>query len=456
MFKPKFSITSILKLYEEKKINSLELLQELYKNHKKYPNHNIYISEFFQELIDNKELKDKPVIPLSIKDLYFLRGTKTTAASKMLRDFISPCDAEVAARMKKHNVVFTGKTNMDEFAMGSSGKTSWFGQTLSIINNDQGKMMSPGGSSSGAAMSLLTESCLAAFGSDTGGSIRQPAAWCGLYGYKPTYGIFSRYGIIEMSNSLDTPGYFTSCIEDTQWIFERLIGKSSLDLTTVDYNYDCDSLKKTIGLFIDDQGSDVMNNELERKAKHLESKGYKIKRINIELLKYCINIYYIIVSSEVASNMAKYNGIFYNRGCGDIYYKTRSDGFGDEVKRRILTGNCVSYQISSGNMEGSNLYEHALKMLQKLWEELEVIFKECDCILMPTYDGTGMTIEETNDPDPIKLYKCDLYTCFVNLIGLPGIHIPTNTHNNLPIGVQLVGPAFSDKVLFKISKHLEE
>ncbi len=387
---------------------------------------------------------------MSIKDLYFIENKVTTAASRMLKDFVAPCDATTITRLKHHDFIFTGKTKLDEFANGSSGKTSAFGQTLSTIKNKHGEVMSPGGSSSGAVVSILAETCLAGMGTDTGGSIRQPAAWSGLVGYKPTYGIFSRYGVIEMAHSLDCPGIFTKTVDDLEYIWERLIGKCSKDLTTIDYHSPYKNHKKKVGLFIDPSGSKIISDELQAKAKVLESHGYEIVDVNLDLLKYCINIYYIICPLEIASNMAKYNGIFYNKEYGDIYVKTRSHGFGDEVKRRILIGNYIGY-----NIHEDNLYSHALKLLNKIYEYLMNIFKECDCILMPTYDGTGMTIEETKSPDPLKMYKCDLYTCPMNLLGLPAIHIPTNTHEGLPIGVQLFGPALSDHILFDIAKLIE-
>lgn len=446
-----FTITNVLKMYEKNEINSKELIQELYQNYEKHKDKNIYLSSYFEELLNNRSLDDQKILPISVKDLYFIKDRITTAASRMLESFVAPCDSEVISRLKNNNFIFTGKTNLDEFAMGSSGKTSAFGQTLSTIKNKNGDIMSPGGSSSGAVVSLLAETCLAALGTDTGGSIRQPASWTGLYGYKPTYGIFSRHGIIEMAHSLDCPGLITHCIDDIIYMWKLLIGKCSFDLTTVDYKPNYINHKKKIGLFIDPEGSELMQNELQKQAKILESQGYEIKEINIDLLKYCINIYYIICPLEVASNMAKYNGIFYNKNFGDIYINTRTQGFGDEVKRRIMIGNYIAY-----NIHESNLYSHALKLLNKLNNYLmDSIFNECDCILMPTYDGVGMTINETIIPDPIKMYKCDLYTCFNNLLGIPGLHVPTNYHEGLPLGVQLVGPAFSDHILFDIAKLIE-
>lgn len=443
----RLTIQNVLELYKKNQINSKELIEELYKNNLNHKDKNIYITELYEELLADKSIESRQVIPISVKDLYYIKGTKTTAASKMLKDFYSPCDAEIITRLRNNEVVFTGKTNLDEFAMGSSGKTSAFGQTLSLFKNKNGEVMSPGGSSSGAAVSLLAGTCLASLGTDTGGSIRQPASWCGLYGFKPTYGVFSRHGIIEMSHSLDCPGYFTHTIEDAQWLFEKLIGKCSNDSITVDYKRPQSNHKKKIGLWLD--GSDLTKNELLSQAKKLEAKGYEIKEVDISFVKYCLSIYCIICSVEVSSNMAKYNGIFYSKEFEDIYMKTRTEGFGKEVKRRICIGNYINYNVYEGN-----LYHHSLKVLQKLWNQLMEIFKDLDCILMPTYDGVGMTIEETLSPDPIKMYKCDLYTCFANLLGFPGLHVPTSQQDGLPIGVQLVGPAFSDQAIFEIAKLL--
>jgi aspartyl-tRNA(Asn)/glutamyl-tRNA(Gln) amidotransferase subunit A len=429
----KFTIKDVLNLYENKKLNFKELLTEIIKNYEETKNLNAYIDTYFNE----NENENK--IPIAVKDAFFMKNKKCSAGSAKLKDFVAPYDSTIIKRLSK-DCFFTGRTNCDEFFMGSSGKTSYYGLTETNILNKNGEKMSPGGSSSGSACALLTKTCLASLGTDTGGSVRQPAAWCGLIGYKPTYGLMSRYGVIDFANSLDHPSYFANSVWDIEWIFNKLIGKCSNDYTTVNFD-GVKERKKQVGILLSDKAEDYVNQEILKSAKVLENHGYKIREISLPLLKYALQIYYIINTSEAASNLARYsNELFYGK-----------EEFGEEVKRRIEIGKHVT---KSTNISG--LYDHSRKVLQKIWIEFKEIFEECDAILIPTVPSIGMTIEETKNPDPIRMYYCDYFTCIMNLIGLPAMHLPTNTHENLSIGIQIVSKPMGDKIIFEIASLINQ
>jgi len=342
-----------------------------------------------------------------------------------------------------------GKTNMDEFACGSSGKTSFFGPTISPWKNSKGEEMCPGGSSSGSSAAVAAGTCLAAMGTDTGNSVRLPAAYTGLVGLKPTYGIFSRYGVIPFANNLDCPGLLTKTVEDCEFLFSKLVGADINDFTSVDYV--AQKSNKTVGLFIDEKTDDFTKEQLLRAAKILEKNGYTICDVKIDLLEYTIPCYYILAPSELSSNLSRYNGIFYGdekiktETLEDLYENMRSECFGEEIQRRIVLGN---YMMYCGNMDG--FFEKARKIINRIWKNLKPSLEKFDFILMPCTKGVAPTMKETMDPDPVKMYLGDLYTCFVNLLGIPGLTLSMDLcpTEKMPIGIQMISRPFGENLIF--------
>jgi len=422
-----FSLKDILENIKNKKFSANEMAQDLSKEIEECNHLNMFISN--------------------------IKGEITTAGSAMLKNFIAPFDSTIVKKFKENGFDFYGKLNMDEFAAGSSGKTSHFGLTKSPWTNNKGEFLSPGGSSSGSAAAVASGLSVFAMGTDTGGSVRQPAAWSGLFGLKPTYGNLSRYGIVDFGSALDCPSIFTKTLEDMEFLFKMLKGKDINDFTT--YDYIPQKSNKTVAILEDEMPREIAE-QIEEARKSLEKKGYKVVKFKSEFLKHSLQIYYILAVSEFASNLARYNGIFYGdkedkfTKTSEIYVKTRSKYFGEEVKRRIVLGNFVMH---SGNVDG--YYKHARKVLSMLWKEWENILKETDAVLLPT-SSLPMTVEETLDPDPLKMYLCDYYTCFVNLLGIPGMNIPMSlTKCDCPVGIQLVSRPFGENLMFEVAKNID-
>lgn len=424
------------------------ILKEMQELALKNKNLNIFISEFFQEAIDN--FSEKKFIPLAVKDCFHIKGKVSTAGSRMLKNMVAPFNATIIERLKECLPV--GKTSMDEFAMGSSGKTCAYGITYSPWKNKNGERMSPGGSSSGSCAAVSLGCALAALGTDTGGSIRQPAAWSGLVGLKPTYGVVSRYGMIELASSLDCPGLITKTVQDAEFLFSKIIGFDENDPNTTEYKPE-KSLKK-VAYFVDDQASVEIIDKIYQINEVLKSKGYEIFPCKIDLLDYTIPVYQLICSSEASSNLSRFNGLLYGDGgqYEDPFVDARSKLFGDEVKRRIVAGNYCMY---FGNKEG--FYKKAKQILTIIYNNVSEILKEADAIIMPCIGGPGMTVEETLNPDPIRMYLCDYYTGFANLLGIPAMNIPVGLfrETETPIGVQVVSKHFGENLLFEIGKVID-
>lgn len=441
------TIKNFQELIKKRKISPKEVLIEMQKKANQKKHLNIIITDLFDQAINN--LTDDRFIPFAVKDNFLLEGTKTTAASKMLLDFESPYTGTLLKRLSK-TCVFTCKTNMDEFAMGSSGKTSFFGATLSPLKNKSGKVLCPGGSSSGSAAAVSSGISLAAIGTDTGGSVRYPASVSGIVGLKPTYGCFSRFGIIDFASSLDCPALFTQTVEDCEILFNECIGKDLNDPTSIDYKPQ--GAKKKVAIF---QGID---GEVEKKMKDvqiiLEKYGYSTVPYSIEMLDCVLPIYFVISSSEASSNLARYTGIMYgdkSEKYSNLFEDVRTKCFGEEVQRRILIGN---YTIYTGNMNA--YYTKARRILSKLYEEMKLLFEDCDAIIMPTTPGKGMTMEEAENPDPIAMYKCDTYTCLANLLGLPAMSVPCGFFSdNSPLGLQVMSKPLGENLIFDIAKILD-
>jgi len=395
-------------------------------------------------------------IPVAIKDNILIEGYKTTAGSKILENYTATYDATVIEKLKKAGAIIIGKTNLDEFAMGASTENSAFGPTKNPVDVSR----VPGGSSGGSAVAVAAGHCLAALGSDTGGSIRQPASFCGVIGFKPSYGMVSRYGLIAMASSLDQIGPLTKTVEDAKLIFGAIRGQDKMDPTTVDnakYQSRNTNIKNfRIGIpreYFEEGIDKKVKEKIEKAIKNFEKIGAKIEEINLPHTKYALAVYYIIVPAEVSANLARYDGIKYGYSASserllDNYLKTRAKGFGYEARRRIILG---TYALSSGYYEA--YYGKAQKVRAIIKKEFEEIFKKVDILLTPTAPTAAFKIGEKKDP--LSMYLSDIYTVPASLAGLPAISMPCDTIDNLPIGLQIIGPQFQDDLLLEVAGEYE-
>lgn len=384
-------------------------------------------------------------IPIALKDLYSTKGIKTTAASKVLKNYIPPFDATVVRKLKDAGAIIIGKTNCDAWAHGSSGENSDFGPTKNPWNTEY----VPGGSSSGSAAALAADMCLAATGTDTGGSIRLPASFCNLVGFKPTYGRVSRYGIVAMASSLDSIGHFSKTVEDAALLLNVTAGKDELDATTPehkvpDYTKNINKGIKGLKIGIPKQyfvkGTDLNVNELIKKAiAVLENQGAKI--VELPHTEFANPCYYIIQPSEVSSNLARYDGIRY----GSV-----RQNFGDEAKRRIMLG---TFTLSSGYYDA--YYKKAMQVRTLVKKDFEEAFRKIDAIVTPVSPTPPWKLGEKVD-NPLKMYLSDIFTITANLAGIPGLSLPAGFIDGLPVGMQILGPQFSEELLFQIGYAYEQ
>jgi aspartyl-tRNA(Asn)/glutamyl-tRNA(Gln) amidotransferase subunit A len=407
-------------------------------------------------------------VPLAIKDNILIKGLPATAASKMLENYVASYDAGVIKKLKSERAVFLGKTNLDEFAMGSSTENSAF----KLTHNPHDLTRVPGGSSGGSAAAVAAHLAVAALGSDTGGSIRQPASFCGVVGLNPTYGAVSRSGVIAMTSSLDQVGPITKTVEDAAILFNAIAGNDPLDATSDDHNFGDDLLdpklekikQLVVGLpeeyFID--GTDaVVTKEIERVIEKLKSMGMKFKKVSLPHTKYVISAYYIFVPAEVSSNLARFDGIRYGKtaregnSLKEVYLKTRGEGFGAEAKRRIILGTFV---LSSGYYDA--YYEKAQRVRTLVKRDFDEAFKEVDVMLTPVAPTPAFKIGEKIG-DPLAMYLCDLFTLPLKLGGFPAISIPTKSSSELapgelPIGFQLIGKKWHEADILGIGQYYEK
>ncbi len=427
-----------------------------------------YITVIERSVEEAKE-KDEKVgegplygVPLAIKDNINIEGVKTTCASKILENFIAPFDATVIEKLKRAGAIFLGKTNLDEFAMGSSTEYSAFFPT----RNPWDRERVPGGSSGGSAACVSARSAPAALGSDTGGSIRQPSAFCGVIGLKPTYGRVSRYGLVAFASSLDQIGPIARKTEDIALLMEIISGKDPKDSTSVDMKVDrfTEEMKKDIrGLkigipkeFFEFEIQKEVKDTFDEFIKKLESVGCHIEEISLPNIKYSIPAYYIIAPSEASSNLARYDGVRYGyraktfENLIDMYRKTRGEGFGQEVKRRIMLG---TFALSTGYYDA--YYLKAMKVRTLIYKDFKSAFEKVDVIAGPTTPTLPFKFGERTK-NPIEMYLSDIFTVSVNLAGLPGISIPIGWKNNLPVGGQLIGKPFDESTLLRISYTWEQ
>jgi len=424
-----------------------------------------------EKIAAGQELGELEGIPGAIKDVILIKGVRCTAGSKILENFIAPYDASVIKKLKNAGAVFLGKTNMDEFAMGSSTENSAYGPT----RNPRDLERVPGGSSGGSAAAVAADECIFSLGSDTGGSIRQPASFCGVVGLKPTYGAVSRYGLMAMASSLDQIGPFAKTVEDCKTVFDVIKGHDLKDSTSaisaqdVEWKLDIKDLKIGLPKEYFAKGIDGEVERLVRQAiKKLADAGAQVQEISLPHSEYALACYYIIMPSEVSANLARYDGIKYGASATtndqllatnllDVYLQTRGYFFGGEPRRRIMLG---TYTLSAGYYEA--YYLKAQKVRTKILEDFKKAFEKVDVILTPVSPTPPFKFGEKVD-DPIKMYLSDIYTVPVNLAGIPALSMPCGNigppageAGNLPVGLQIMGKHFSEDLIFKVAKIYEE
>ena len=401
-------------------------------------------------------------IPVGLKDVIAVNGQPLTASSRMLANFVSPYDATVAARLKQAGAVLWGRLNLDEFAMGSSTENSAFGPT----RNPWDLTRVPGGSSGGSAAALAAGCALATLGSDTGGSIRQPAALCGVVGLKPSYGLVSRYGLIAFASSLDQIGPFTRTVEDAAMMLGAIAGHDPLDSTSFraevpDYRRALAEKKDPwrIGIPREYFGEGLdpeVGAAVEQAIAHYRAQGCEIREVSLPHTQYCLDTYYIIATAEASSNLARYDGVRYGHraeGAADVEQlnsRSRAEGFGAEVKRRIILG---TYVLSSGYYDA--FYLRAQKVRTLIRQDFLNAYRDVDVLLTPTSPVAAFKLGEKSDP--LAMYLCDIYTIGVNLAGLPAISVPCGfTRAGLPVGLQLIGQPFREADLLAVARHYEQ
>ena len=400
---------------------------------------------------------------LAIKDNIVIKGERVTCGSRILENFVSPYDATVIERLQAEDAVIIGKTNMDEFAMGSSNENSCCGP----VKNPVDETCVPGGSSGGSCVAVASGMVLAGLGSDTGGSVRQPAAFCGVVGLKPTYGRISRYGLVAFASSLDQIGPIANSVEDAARLLQVLAGRDDRDSTSASVkvpDFPTVVAKNVRGLrvglpkeyFAQGLAPDVRS-ALEAAIANLKSNGVDFVDVSLPHTDYAIACYYILATAEASSNLARYDGVRYGfRAKGvvdleDMYVKTRSQGFGEEVKRRIMLG---TYVLSAGYYDA--YYRKAQKVRTLIRRDFDSAFEHCDCILAPTSPTTAFKLGERVD-DPLTMYLSDIYTVSANLSGLPAISVPCGLDSTkLPIGAQVIGKPFDEEVVLRVGDSIHK
>lgn len=458
-------------------VSSLDATKAVFERICKFePAIGAYISTFEETAmeraadVDQRIAAGEPVgqlagVPVAIKDNMCTTFGATTCASKILENFHAPYNATAVEKLLAADAVFIGKANMDEFAMGSSTENSGLKRTVNPWDTSR----VPGGSSGGPAAAVAGRLCFAALGSDTGGSIRQPASFCGVVGLKPTYGRVSRYGLVAFGSSLDQIGPITQNVADAALMMNVIAGHDPADSTSIDETIApvCEYLEKLeepikkLRIAIVPQftaGADEQVQKALSEAIDLYMKlGAEIVEIDMPHLDYAIAAYYVIATAEASSNLARYDGVHYGHRTEnpqdyiEVYTKSRAEAFGEEVKRRIMLG---TYALSSGYYDA--YYLKALKVRNLIRGDFTKVFEKCDCIMMPVAPTTAFKIGEKAD-DPLQMYLSDIYTIAVNLAGIPGISIPCGfDNNNLPIGLQILAPTFAEEKLLRIARMFEK
>lgn len=466
-----FSIKKVQKDLENKIFSCQELVQNFLIKIEK-DKLNDFISLFAEEAISQareidlkikagRKLEKLEGIPIAIKDNILIKDKKATGASHILENYIATYDAYVIKKLKNKGVVFLGKTNLDEFAMGTSNETSYFGPVL----NPHDKTRVPGGSSGGSAVAVASNHCVFALGSDTGGSIRQPASFCGVTGFKPSYGRISRNGLMSLASSLDQIGPLANSVEDALIVFNSISGKDDYDMTSVQSKLiDLKRVKGNIKNKVVGIPKSYYNLSIDKEIKtnfqetidKLKELNVKTKEIDLSFMDDALAVYYIIQPAEASTNLARYDGLRYGlnqnqaKDLLEVYLKNRGQGFGQEVKRRIMIG---TYVLSEGYKEA--YYNQAKKVQKDIKYKFKKIFQDVDTIILPTTPSPAFKLQEKFN-DPLTMYLSDIFTVAVNISGLPAISIPTGQSNNLPIGTQIIGDFMQDEKVLNVAYQLEK
>ena len=472
----KLTITEALKGLKEKKFSAVELTKEYLNKMESCRELNAYVLEPPEKALEQAKAADEKYkngtngalegIPLGIKDLFCTRGIRTTACSHILDGFVPPYESTVTQKLLDAGAVFLGKLNMDEFAMGGSNETSFYGPAVNPWSKD--KKLVAGGSSGGSAAAVAANICAAATGTDTGGSIRQPSAFCGVTGIKPTYGRCSRYGIIAFASSLDQAGPIAKDVRDCAVMLKNMAGHDVRDSTSA--KAEVPDFEKFIGMDVRgmkigipaEYRPDGLNAEIaavwDRGIEMLKARGADIVDISLPHTKYALATYYIIAPAEASSNLARYDGLRYGlrvpgEHLDNMYINSRTEGFGKEVKRRIMIG---TYVLSAGYYDA--YYLKAQKVRRLIRDDFVKAFEKCDVILTPTAPTPAFPIgDKSMLENPINMYLNDVFTVSVSLAGLPAMSLPAGlSAEGLPLGLQIIGKAFDEGSVFKTASALEE
>ncbi|MDC0873237.1 Asp-tRNA(Asn)/Glu-tRNA(Gln) amidotransferase subunit GatA [Gammaproteobacteria bacterium] len=461
------TIKELSSMLRSKEVSNYELLQETFELVKDYKNLNAFITLNEENALKKaRDLDNNPSdltlsgIPIAQKDLFVTKDLRTTCGSNMLSNFIPPYSATVIENLENAGCISIGKTNMDEFAMGSSNETSFYGN----VNNPWGEKLVPGGSSGGSAAVVAAGIVPAATGTDTGGSIRQPASLCGITGIKPTYGRISRWGMIAFASSLDQAGPMARTAEDCAILMNVMCSHDIKDTTSLDENIpdftkglDAPIKGLKIGIVKEFDLSKLDSNVVkvfEDSKKHYESLGVEFEEVSLPNINLSVPTYYVVAPAECSSNLSRFDGVKFGKRCNDpadledLYIRSRSEGFGDEVKRRILIG---SYVLSAGFYDA--YYKKAQQVRRLIKNDFDNAFKHVDLIMSPTTRGTAF--EAGSMSDPIQMYLEDLFTVPANLAGLPGISIPSGSLDSKPLGIQLIGNSLQEGQLLNVAHNFQ-
>ena len=461
------TIKELSSMLRSKEVSNYELLQETFELVKEYKNLNAFITLNEENALKKaRDLDNNPSdltlsgIPIAQKDLFVTKDLRTTCGSNMLSNFIPPYSATVIENLENAGCISIGKTNMDEFAMGSSNETSFYGN----VNNPWGEKLVPGGSSGGSAAVVAAGIVPAATGTDTGGSIRQPASLCGITGIKPTYGRISRWGMIAFASSLDQAGPMARTAEDCAILMNVMCSHDIKDTTSLDENIpdftkglDAPIKGLKVGIVKEFDLSKLDSNVVkvfEDSKKHYESLGVEFVEVSLPNINLSVPTYYVVAPAECSSNLSRFDGVKFGKRCNDpadledLYIRSRSEGFGDEVKRRILIG---SYVLSAGFYDA--YYKKAQQVRRLIKNDFDNAFKYVDLIMSPTTRGTAF--EAGSMSDPIQMYLEDLFTVPANLAGLPGISIPSGSLDSKPLGIQLIGNSLQEGQLLNVAHNFQ-
>lgn len=466
----KLGVIETAKLIKDKKVSCVDVVKAYIENIEANKKLNAVV-EVFDDAIENAKIVNEKIkngeklrelegVPMIIKDNILINGKKVGCASKFMQNFVAPYDATVIKKLKDAGVIFLGRANMDEFAMGSSTEKTCHG----ICHNALDFSRVPGGSSGGSASSVAANLACAALGSDTGGSIRQPSSYNGVYGIKPTYGRVSRYGLIAFASSLDQIGPITKNLEDNAKLLEIISGHDENDMTsafnTVDSYLDF-KVEKKYKFAICDEVVDMLKDMVTKPVYDhifdtLKKQGCEFINFSIKDFSLCLPIYYVLSTAEATSNLGRFDGVKYTvrsqnaTNVNEIYLKSRSEGFGEEVKRRILLG---SYVLSSGYFDA--YYNKAKKLQQRLTKQLTEVFSSCDAVLLPTTPNVAFKIGSKGE-NPVDMYLEDIFTTLANITGVPAISIPCGKgEDDMPLGLQIITDKFCEKKLYAVASYID-